>query len=90
MRYNQVNLSEDLPSLILLDYNMPKGNGPEVLAILNRQYRFSNIPKIIWSTSGSENFVTECISKGAKAFFVKPDNFYELRELISQLMAFAD
>jgi len=80
---------KELPSLIVLDYNMPKGKGPEILAILNRQFRFNNIPKVIWSTSDSANFVEESINNGAKAFFVKPDNFSELKELVLQIMAFA-
>ena len=80
---------KELPSLILLDYNMPKGNGPEILAILNQQFRFHNIPKVVWSTSDSAHFVQESIKNGAKAFFVKPDNFSELKELIVQIMAFA-
>ena len=79
----------DLPNLIVLDYNMPKGNGPDVLDILNGHFRYGGIPKIIWSTSGSEDFVSLCISKGAKGFFIKPDNFSELKKMIGEISRFA-
>ena len=42
---------EDLPSLIVLDYNMPKLNGAEVLKSLLKEERYKHIPKIILSTS---------------------------------------
>ncbi|MCW3118762.1 MAG: response regulator receiver protein [Chitinophagaceae bacterium] len=80
----------ELPGLILMDYNMPKGNGAEILDILNLQLRINNIPKIVWSTSGSEDQINDCISKGAKAFFVKPNNFSQLKKMIIQILAFAD
>ena len=81
---------DNLPCLIVLDYNMPKGNGPEVLDILSNHKRFSGIPKIIWSTSNSADYIAECISKGARAFFVKPNNFSQLKQVITEMMAFAD
>ena len=46
----------DLPCLIILDYNMPELNGADILKSLKAQARYDSIPKIIWSTSGSETF----------------------------------
>lgn len=90
LEYLSASRDEDLPSLIVLDYNMPKGNGPEILDILNRQLRYHGIPKIVWSTSNAEDYISECISKGAKAFFVKPDNFSQLQKMLAQITAFAE
>jgi CheY-like chemotaxis protein len=79
----------DMPNLIVLDYNMPKGNGPDVLDVLNSYVRYRVIPKIVWSTSGSEDFIDLCIIKGAKAFFIKPDNFAGLKKVIGEITSFA-
>src|ERR1700680_3551543 len=42
---------EELPSLIVLDYNMPLLNGLETLKILELDQRYNKIPKIIYSSS---------------------------------------
>jgi CheY-like chemotaxis protein len=57
---------EDLPSLIVLDYNMPKMNGAEVLKVLLKEERFRHIPKIILSTSYFQDHIDHCINIGAK------------------------
>ncbi|MBD0332801.1 MAG: response regulator, partial [Chitinophagaceae bacterium] len=43
--------SENLPSLIVLDLNMPRKNGWQTLTYLKSHLRFCNIPVIILSTS---------------------------------------
>src|SRR5688572_26558933 len=42
---------DNLPCLIILDFNMPELNGAEILKILSKDHRLKEIPKIIWSTS---------------------------------------
>jgi CheY-like chemotaxis protein len=67
------NLSNDqLPGLIILDYNLPAINGCQILTVLAENERYRAIPKIIWSTSNSSFFENECMDRGASAYFVKP------------------
>lgn len=42
------------PALIVLDINMPVLDGRETLALLKKEEKFSNIPKVIFTTSNSE------------------------------------
>jgi CheY-like chemotaxis protein len=71
----------DLPGLILLDYKMPPLNAPDILQEMEAAPRYTQIPKIVWSTSQLQQEIDECLSLGAVRFTVKPiaddqlDNF---------------
>jgi len=70
----------ELPSLIVLDYNMPNMNGAEVLEQLSKNPRYQKIPRIVWSTSNNSNYIKECMEKGATSYFVKPATHVHLQE----------
>ena len=76
----------DLPSLIVLDYNMPNMNGAEVLEQLWNNPRYQKIPKIIWSTSNNSSYIKECMEKGATSYFVKPATHKNLKEQAEQMV----
>lgn len=81
------NAKEDeLPSLIVLDYNMPNMNGAEVLEQLHKDPRYQKVPKIIWSTSNNSNYIKECMDKGATAYLVKPATQKKLLEQAEQML----
>jgi CheY-like chemotaxis protein len=77
---------EELPSLIVLDYNMPNMNGAEVLEKLCNHPRYQKIPKIIWSTSNNSNYIKECLRIGATTYFVKPATHKNLQEQAEQML----
>jgi two-component system, chemotaxis family, response regulator Rcp1 len=60
------------PDLILLDINLPKRNGKEVLAHIKQHPRTLQIPVIIMSTSDEENDVWDCYSMHANCYITKP------------------
>ena len=79
----------EMPSLIVLDYNMPNMNGAEVLEQLCKDPRFQDIPKIIWSTSNNSNYIKECMEKGATSYFVKPATHKSLKEQAAEMLKIA-
>lgn len=86
MDYLQKATDKELPSLIVLDYNMPNMNGAEVLDQLCNDSRYEKIPKIIWSTSNNSNYIKECLEKGATSYFVKPATHKNLQEQAEQML----
>jgi CheY-like chemotaxis protein len=70
----------DLPSLIVLDINMPGINGEEVLLLLKANSRYRHIP-VVFYTTGSR-FQTRYLELGADGFYHKPNNYYQLRECV--------
>jgi CheY-like chemotaxis protein len=78
-----------LPSLLILDYNMPALNGAEILKELQLQTRYQSIPKVIWSTSASNTFKTSCLALGARDYVIKPANMDDLRKVVKHMLSFA-
>jgi CheY-like chemotaxis protein len=76
----------ELPSLIVLDYNMPNMNGAEVLEQLCKDSRYEKIPKIVWSTSNNSSYIKECMEKGATSYFVKPATHKTLQEQAEEML----
>ena len=88
IEYLNDQLDNELPALIILDYNMPELNGLQVLTQIGYELRYKSIPKVVLSTSGSPKHVHECIGKGAAEYCVKPNNMAELKSLAKKMVAF--
>ena len=68
----------DFPRVILLDLNMPKVNGIEVLRRIKGDERTRIIPVVILTTSSEQRDVMTCYNLGANSYIIKPveyDNF---------------
>lgn len=77
-----------LPSLIILDYNLPELNGAEILEILQKDTRYQYIPKIIWSTSNSPMYRSKCLQLGAKAYMVKPSDVMSIENMAKEMLRY--
>jgi CheY-like chemotaxis protein/DNA-binding XRE family transcriptional regulator len=73
------------PRLILLDLNLPKLSGLEVLQRLKADKRTSSIPVIVLTVSQTTSDIAECRRLGANAYIAKPVNFRNLSEVTPQL-----
>jgi CheY-like chemotaxis protein len=78
---------EQLPCLIVLDYNMPVLNGADILKELNQESRYTGIPRIIWSTSGSDTFKNTCLALGASDYLIKPSNLKEMANIVRYMLS---
>ena len=78
----------DLPSLLVLDYNMPELNAAEILTELRQHARYASVPKIIWSTSGSDTYKNKCLELGAVDYVIKPVNVRDYMETVRYMLTF--
>ena len=69
------------PGLILLDINMPKMNGFEVLETLKDDPDLQSIPVIMLTTSKREEDIVQSYKEGACSYISKPVDFYEFVKL---------
>jgi CheY-like chemotaxis protein len=84
-RFLETCPSSDLPTLIILDYKMPIQTGADVLKTLQADTRYKFVRKIVWSTSGNKQFVSECMQYGAEKYFTKPNTMQQLDEIVNQI-----
>jgi CheY-like chemotaxis protein len=78
---------DQMPCLIILDYNMPGLSGADILRELGTNERYKNIPKVVWSTSGSEKFRSVCLELGAVDYVLKPTDVVELEEIARYMLS---
>ncbi|MDB5278442.1 MAG: two-component system response regulator [Ferruginibacter sp.] len=70
------------PDLILLDVNLPKKNGLEVLEIIKTSDTLKQIPVIMLTTSSSEKDIVDSYRKYANCYITKP---VEVKEFITAI-----
>lgn len=81
--------SAPCPDLLLLDMNLPRREGYEVLQEVKRSRRSSNIPVVIFTSSDSPGDKERVAALGATRYFRKPsdfDAFMALGAIIQELL----
>jgi two-component system, response regulator len=73
------------PGIILLDLNMPKKNGHEVLEVLKRDHALHTIPIVVFTTTRSSDEIIRAYQEGANAFMTKPTSFEGYRDTLLAL-----
>lgn len=74
-----------LPTLMILDLNMPLKNGFEVLAWVRVHPSFTSLPVIVMTASNRQEDVKKAFDLGASAYLVKPISIQDLGEMIGCL-----
>ncbi|QBZ96585.1 response regulator [Flavobacterium sangjuense] len=78
----------DLPNLILLDINLPKKNGHEVLQYIKDSKHLRYIPIIMLTTSSSENDIIKAYNHYANCFITKPVDVNEFMLAVAKIENF--
>ena len=73
---------EELPSLIVLDLNMPKCDGRQTLNYIKANNRFADIPVVILSTSDNKMDKEVCKKLGAVTYLQKPYHYDGYKEIV--------
>ncbi len=73
------------PGLILLDLNLPRRDGLEVLAELKEDPRLRVIPVVILTTSQADEDILRSYALHANAYVSKPVDFERFMEVIQQI-----
>ncbi len=79
---------DQMPCLMILDYNMPGLTGAEILKEVGQNERYKDIPRIVWSTSGSDKFKKLCLELGALDYVIKPSNNTDLEKIARYMLSF--
>ncbi|MDN4165959.1 response regulator [Cytophagales bacterium LB-30] len=77
-----------LPDLILLDVNLPKKNGHEVLVHIKSTELLRHIPVIMLTTSSSEIDINKAYKQYASCYIVKPVEVGDFMNMVGQIEGF--
>jgi CheY-like chemotaxis protein len=88
LRHEGVHIEAPRPDFILLDLNLPKMGGHEVLAQIKNDDRLKSIPVIILTTSNAEHDINKCYQLHANCVVTKPVCFDEFEVLVKSISDF--
>jgi two-component system response regulator len=88
LRHQGVYANAPSPNLILLDLNLPRKNGLEVLAELKADARLRHIPVVILTISKSEEDIVKAYDRNANCFITKPIDFQQFMKVIKSIEQF--
>jgi CheY-like chemotaxis protein len=77
-----------MPDMLLLDVNLPKKNGFEVLQFIKMNEGLKHIPVIMLTTSSSEKDINTSYSNFASCFITKPEEINEFLSVVAIIEKF--
>ena len=80
--------SSPRPDLILLDLNLPRKNGHEVLAEIKADPELKSIPVVVLTTSQAEQDILEAYDQHANCYIVKPVGFENFMKAVQSIQIF--
>ena len=64
-----------VPDLMMLDYNLPRGNGSDILSAASHNPRLARVPKVIVTSFLQAEELAQAIALGASGLITKPVDF---------------
>jgi CheY-like chemotaxis protein len=78
----------DKPNLVLLDLNLPRKNGREVLAEVKSSPTLKRIPVLVMTSSRSDEDISEAYSLNANCYITKPGDFQDYVHVVKAIEDF--
>jgi chemotaxis family two-component system response regulator Rcp1 len=77
-----------VPDLLLLDLNLPRKDGRQVLKQLKSDPKLSKIPVVVFSTSQAAADIAQSYQLGANSYLHKPGNLADFMEVVQSMAEF--
>lgn len=75
----------DCPDIVILDLNLPRMSGLEVLKRIKNDSDLRKIPVIILSTSNDQESIDECYKSYANCYIVKPADLNDFEKVVNSI-----
>jgi CheY-like chemotaxis protein len=76
------------PDLIMLDLNLPRKDGREVLAVIKADDDLKTIPVVVLTTSRADQDIQRAYQLNANCYITKPVDFNQFLEVVRSIEAF--
>lgn len=81
-------LRHPLPALVLLDLNLPKFNGYQLMKWLRTQPEIKRIPVVVLTESSDAASINRAYDAGANSYLVKPGEQKEVMRIVEQVRSY--
>jgi chemotaxis family two-component system response regulator Rcp1 len=88
LRKRGEHLDAETPALIILDLNIPKKNGGEVIAEIKADPFLNYIPIVVFSSSDNEDEIRNVYSLNANCYIKKPNDYYDFVKAVRSIEDF--
>jgi len=88
LEYLQRCDARDLPDLILLDLNMPRVSGIEVLEELEKDEQLKTIPVVVLTSSSADRDIVATYELGANCLVTKPVDLTQFEQIVRNIADF--
>jgi len=75
---------DSVPKVIMLDLNMPRVSGMEVLKKIKGDPQTKDIPVVVFTSSDDDPNLSQCFRLGVNAYVVKPVDFEQFKKAINK------
>jgi CheY-like chemotaxis protein len=75
------------PDIIVLDFNLPRVHGRDLMKLIKQTYNFKNIPLYILTTSSAQKDIDYAYREGASKYLIKPTTVQGINDVISILIS---
>ncbi len=79
-------IADNNMDLLMIDLNMPRMNGVQLISRLKTNPKYSEIPIVVISTEGSEQRIKELEEMGISGYIRKPFRPEQIREILSNIL----
>lgn len=84
-----INACSDCPDIIILDFNLPKVHGREVIKEIKLLPAFKDIPLLILTTSSAKEDMEYAYKNGANKYLIKPVSLQQIKEMSEVIVGLA-
>lgn len=85
-----VEAGSPLPKAVLIDLNMPRMDGRQLLKWIRSSKALRSMAVIMFTSSNDAKERTQCMGMGATDYWVKPSNFENYGRLVARLVVYFD
>lgn len=85
-----IQLNKGNPDIIILDMNLPKVHGRDIIPVIRDSENFGHIPLLILTTSTSADDIEYAYKNGASKYMKKPATVEDIRETVKTIIELAE
>lgn len=74
------------PDIIILDFNLPKVHGRQIILELKANASYKGIPLLILTTSSAKDDIEYAYQNGADKYLIKPRNIEQIKEMVAEIV----